>query len=58
MAMSDPQPTEQGKGLNKSPHGYQSSLLTAEPRRELQEAAFLYANFKIRQKTVHLLLLY
>ena len=40
--MPYPQPTKQGQGLNPCPHGYQSGLLTTEPRQELQ----LYFNFK------------
>ena len=31
MAMPDPQPTEQGQGLNLHPYGYQLGLLTTEP---------------------------
>ena len=43
MAMPDPQPTEQGQGLNLQPHGHQSDSLTTEPRGELQEPdTFLY----------------
>ena len=40
MAMPDPQPTEQGQGLNPQPHGSQSDSLTTEPRRELLEDVF------------------
>ena len=37
MAKPDPQPTEQGQGLNPRPHGCQLGSLTTEPWRELQE---------------------
>ena len=32
--MPDPQPTEQGQGLNLQPHGSQSDLLTTVPQQE------------------------
>ena len=35
MARPDPQPTEQGQGLNPQPHGSQSDSLTTAPRQEL-----------------------
>ena len=31
VAMPDPQPTEQGQGLNPQPHGSQLDSLTIEP---------------------------
>ena len=34
-ANPDPQPTEQGQGLNPQPHGSKSDSLTTEPQREL-----------------------
>ena len=34
-ATPDPYPTEQGQGSKLRPHGYQSDLLTTEPRKEL-----------------------
>ena len=39
-AIQDPQPTEQGQGLNPKPHGYQSDLLTTESREELHKFIF------------------
>ena len=36
MATPDPQPSEQGQGLNRKPHGSQSDSSTTEPRRELR----------------------
>ena len=33
--MPDPQPTDQGQGLNLQPHGSQVDSLTTEPRWEL-----------------------
>ena len=40
-ATPDPYPTEQGQGSNWNPHGLESGLLTAEPRRELLIFFFL-----------------
>ena len=36
-ATLDPEPTQQGQGLNLRPHGCQSDSLTAEPQWELHE---------------------
>ena len=40
MAMSDPQPTEQGQGSNPKPHGSWSDSLTTAPRWELLNLNF------------------
>ena len=48
MATLDPQPTEQGQGLNLKPRGSQLDWLTTEPRQELQPLPLLiYLIFKI-----------
>ena len=39
MATLDPQPTEQGQGLNPRAHGYLLGSLTTEPWQEVHKAA-------------------
>ena len=53
MATLDPQPTEQGQGLNPCPHGCRSGSLTAEPRQELLWMAILTAAVSLNYSCTH-----